>query len=171
MDFLPGDADDCQCTFDTCPTLIAQRKLTRLGPRKSVVLAAKEAPDSLFLKELAIATLSDSRFRRSGAATMFIRHILQAKSTESRRHWEIPAMGIINVLVGIYEEGAEYQDVAILQDIHSSYWGILDVIWKDFSTLSPSGATGDLRRCLVAKLIDNFLHDAEMKRYGSNSFN
>ncbi|KDR68689.1 hypothetical protein GALMADRAFT_160763 [Galerina marginata CBS 339.88] len=173
MDYVPTGTANCPCTDDTCPTFIAQRRLQRLGPRASVAAAADEQPDSPFLTQLANITLSDPHIRRSGAATMFIRHILEGKSTdntdsdsdsERKRHWEIPAMGIINIFAGIFQSHSEVQDAAILREIHSSYRGILEVIWKDFPSLSPAGPAGDSRRFVAAKMINFFLHNAEMKR-------
>ncbi|KDR80428.1 hypothetical protein GALMADRAFT_242864 [Galerina marginata CBS 339.88] len=130
----------------------------------AIVAAAREVPEPHFLSHIAMGTLVDPRFRRSGAATMFLGHILQDHSTKGTRIWENASVGIINVLSGIYQSESEVRDAAILQEIHSSYRGILDVFWKNFSTLTQVGVTADSRRAIVAKLFHHFLCDPGMKQ-------
>ncbi|KAF8961728.1 hypothetical protein BDZ97DRAFT_1827719 [Flammula alnicola] len=165
VDWLPPRSGDCPCTFNTCPSVIAACKLARLQPRwQAVIVAGKESPTSVFLLKVANATITDPRYRRSGAATIFIRHILQGKTTDGNPHWESSVMGIINVFASIIQTHSEVQDAAIIREVHASYHSILDIIWKDFHFLTGQGTVADTRRAITSKMIGFFARDPDMKR-------
>ncbi|KAJ3508354.1 hypothetical protein NLJ89_g5797 [Agrocybe chaxingu] len=158
------DAENCPCTFATCPSVIADRRLSRLQPRQAVAAVAKDPPDSIFVMKVATATLSDPRYRRAGAGKVFAEHLVTGRSTGERPHWEYPVMGIINVLASILQNNTETQDADIRQGLYSYHTRIVEALLKDFHYLTPTGEYGDNRRCMVAKMLLLFMQDPDMKR-------
>lgn len=157
---------DCPCTLETCPSVIAARRLAMLQPRQAVAIAAKEPPDSMLLFQIAVATLSDSRYRQYGATKVFIQHILQQQKIESpRTHWEYSLVGLINIYVSIFQSHSEIQNASILEEIYSSWPKIVDTMSKDYHLLTPPGKVGDARRTLVSKFLLLSVKDARIKRY------
>jgi len=165
VDMLTLDTEECPCTVDNCPVVIARRRLARMTPRQAVAVAAGEGPNSPLLFQVAMATLDDHRYRRSGATKMYVQHILQEQKIEGKAHWEIPMMGLINVYAAVHQSRTEIEDAAILREFHSSFHQILEIIFKDFHFLTPAGKVGDSRRTLVSKFLLFSRDDPETRRY------
>ena len=91
--FLTLDNKGCPCTFGTCLTVIARRRLARLPPRRGVIIATKESPTSSFLFQLAMAAFTDPRYgpleRRRCLYSISCK---RSRWKEKRTGWECPIM-------------------------------------------------------------------------------
>lgn len=143
----------------------ASRSVDQMHPRLAVATAAKEAPTSAFVNRVAVATLHYPYYRRAGAAKMFIRHILSGQRSTDYPHWYHSAIGIVNVFDGIYKDNTQIEDAAILQELHSSYWKILDVFWEERHFLQGEGPLPDERRVIVSEVIGMYLRNPRLKLY------
>ena len=157
---------NCPCDVHSCPSMIqASRSVDQMHPRLAVATAAKEAPTSAFVNRVAVATLHYPYYRRAGAAKMFIRHILSGQRSTDYPHWYHSAIGIVNVFDGIYKDNTQIEDAAILQELHSSYWKILDVFWEERHFLQGEGPLPDERRVIVSEVIGMYLRNPRLKLY------
>lgn len=95
---------------------------------------------------------------------MFIRHILQGKSTDGKAPWENSVIGLINVFASIVQTNSQVQDAAILREMYEAYPRIIETIWKDFHLLTGTGRIVDNRRAVTSKLIGFYAQDPQMKR-------
>ncbi|CAA7268266.1 unnamed protein product [Cyclocybe aegerita] len=162
--FVLSREDHCRCTLDSCPSVIADRRIASLKPHEAVAALAEEGPTTPFVNRVAKATEVDPAYRRAGVAKIFVQKILEGQSTRDRPHWDWPIYGIGTVIHGIREK-KEPQDDEILQYLFASYPAIIDVISRSFMRFIPWNLYGLSRRCLVAWMICAYVaaKDPEMK--------
>ena len=69
------------------------------------------------------------------------------------RTWEVPLLGILNLVEpeALKEDGQFNPD--IVKPILAAFPDMMEVIWQDLSHLLHEGTIGDYRRCLVARTI------------------
>ena len=169
MEFLPDTSEDCHCTFDECPTIIAQRRLARMSPRQAVIAASKEDPTSHFMNHISRIAMSKPSYRRSGLTPVFLKHIINGKSTAEggKRYWEYPMMGLINIFAGIYQTNSQNvpEDVIILREMFAKQKEVIDVLSKEMPFLTKAGPANDGRRSIAGKYINYLTRDPATTKY------
>lgn len=162
---LPGRLpDSCPCDVNTCRTNLTRRRLSVLRPQAAVTEAARERPTSHFLYMLSLEVRNDPRYRRAGAAQMFIDHMLNASpgTVDSARHWEFPAIGIINIMAGIQNDQSQEQDAAIMRCIYSFCDQLIVVLHKEIPSMIQGDEESERRRYIASQIVSCFLQDKEM---------
>lgn len=82
-----------------------------------------------------------------------------------RCHWELPLIGLLNMLVAIRRDGkSEPDDVIIGGLICAEYKKILDVVTKDLLKLLPAGAHADHMRNTVVKTLAILADDKSFRK-------
>ncbi|KAJ3515076.1 hypothetical protein NLJ89_g1990 [Agrocybe chaxingu] len=163
--FILSREDHCPCTLDSCPSVIADRRIASLKPHEAVAALAEEGPTTPFVNRVAKVAEVDPAYRRAGVAKIFVQKTLEGQSTGDRPHWDWPIYGIGAVLYGIRETKVP-QDDEILQYLFASYPAIIDIIFRDLPRFTPWNHCGLSRKCLVAWMIGAYVasKDPEMKR-------
>ncbi|KAF9484699.1 hypothetical protein BDN70DRAFT_84388 [Pholiota conissans] len=146
--------EECRCELSTCPFTVCRIKLAKLHPRQAVAEARQESAASPFVLKIATATLRDARYRRSDAATMFIRHILEGEPTDGEApHWDYAVLGLFNVFASIDADKSGYRDAGIKREILNAYPKIMEVVSRDIDLLSGPEPNIERRRAIVCGLI------------------
>ena len=81
-----------------------------------------------------------------------------------RCHWELPLVGLLNVLYAIRRDGQTgREDLAIVKQIQGDYRKILDVITRDLPKLLPAGAHADHMRNTIVKTLAILVMDGTFR--------
>ncbi|GJE90798.1 zinc finger MYND domain-containing protein [Phanerochaete sordida] len=82
-----------------------------------------------------------------------------------RCHWELPLIGLYNMLACIrLENQRESEDAAIVDLVRAEFNKILEVVLKDVIKLLPAGAHADHMRNTVAKVVSILATDPVFRR-------
>jgi len=134
-------------------------RLNRMSPRQAVAEASRAEPNSRFVYQLALDSRSDPRYQRAGIAKVFMDQILKEHTTTSdgRRTWEIPIMGLLSVAGAISNANSPTaRDAEVLREIASST-SIIDILDKELPYLIESEAMAVSRRYFACQALLVFL--------------
>lgn len=173
----------CGCNPDE-ERLFQQMMMNRVArdPAAAIRTLSTSQPPTGLLLAVSNLVLTDPHIRRAGAASIFIRYIIDGyvnpaepmpdPSIIASLDWETPIVGIINTLVSISKSESSTstsqvqssQDNEIRAELRRAYPKIVAVIWRDLSYLLPPGPSADIRRRLVSQMMLNFVNMPHMKR-------
>lgn len=176
---MPCDDVDCDCYRDIVEELNSSRfsdavKAAMENVRKDPEAAVRAIgnidtdQEKRVLSALVNLSIIEPRIRRAGAATDFIRLIVDNVHgnglPRDHCHWEMPLHGLSNIVVGVERDKSKARDSDILDEIRQAWPAISNIIWRDLNLLLPPGHTGDNLRALVSLAMRNFIDMAGMQK-------
>jgi hypothetical protein len=134
-------------------------------------LSIDHRADANLLLALAKGAHGDERIWRAGATSVFTKAILEGCGSSSVActdrsispcHWEVPLVGIANIISNILEEKAlmdeERQNLSekVLGELTEAYSSFVEVVWNDLGRLHQPGPEADARRHILSQALHSF---------------
>ncbi|KAF9561415.1 hypothetical protein CPC08DRAFT_762097 [Agrocybe pediades] len=121
--------------------------------------ARDEDPRSPFMAVLAL-DIGHNESGYSGmlnAAGMFLDHLLKSPSVaedqRSRRYWECPMIGVVNICAAFDPDGLK----SYFLRIHNACEKLVKILYDDLEYLMQEGSAAESRRIIASRMINYFL--------------
>ncbi|KAF5356583.1 hypothetical protein D9758_008198 [Tetrapyrgos nigripes] len=167
----------CLCRDESSARRLQQRMAeVSVDPGRAVQLLSdaqgqRRIIDPFHLNALSNLIKVDERVRRAGAVSLFIRFLTdgydmdpayyESTSVTDCRYWELPLMGLTNVLAMMATSPANNRDDrAIVEEIAAAFLRILDKVLPDLSEHLPANVAAEFRRHTCMTFITNFAQHA-----------
>lgn len=172
---------DCDCDPIDIEWNFELMRTYRKNPEKALCRACGcrgKTADGDLLKAITTLVVQEEGARTVRLAQHLTRMILEGYSLPAspvcepgavfrrkRCHWELPLVGLHNLLVAIRRDGKSgLEDCAIVGQICSDYQKILDVVVKDLAKLLPAGPHADHLRNTVVKTLSILADDMDFRK-------
>ena len=174
-------APDCECDpieIDRTSQIVKEYNEC---PKKAVCRACgcdDQPIDPEMLKAITTVVIRREEIRTTRLAKHLTRMILDGYTSPppspeiedepykpKRCHWELPLVGLLNMLYAIRRDGKTgREDCTIVGHICGDYRRILDVVMKDLPKLLPAGRHADHMRNTVVKFLALLVDDKDFKK-------